>query len=96
MPDGEMAEETGREGKRSWASEQGGKLGLWGWGTAGTGGDAEGNGGYWRGCRAFGGRSALVVPVCPVILMEMQIPRLGSINLGCEAQTPSVRICETV
>ena len=48
-----------RERKRSRASEEGEKLGPLS-GRAGTGGAAEGNGRYWRGCGGCGGRSALV------------------------------------
>ena len=59
----EGAEET-RESKRSWPSEEGGKLDPYGGGTAGTGAAVEGNSRCWSGCGDCGGMSALVRSVC--------------------------------
>ena len=78
-----------RESKRSGVSEEGEKLGPWGGGTAGTGGVAEGNSRYWRGCGGRRGRSALVRvtvrSVCTVVLVKTWTSRL-EFKPGCETQ----------
>ena len=58
-----MGGERSRERARSWASEEGGSLGLRGGGQQVLEGLQSGDSRHWRGC---GGRSALVRSVCIV------------------------------
>ena len=62
----------------------------------GTGGAAEGNGGYWRGCRGCRGRSASVRSVCTVMLVQTWMSGTRGYTWAARPRPTSVRICQTM
>ena len=76
--------ERAREADPKRSSEEGGQWVLEG--------PQRGDGGYWRDCGGCGGRSALVLSVCTVMLVDTCTTRLGSVR----PRPASVRSYHTV